>query len=919
MVDGQMTGLPTGIVTFLFTDIEGSTQLWERSPETAGRALARHDALIEALVTEHHGAVVRPRGEGDSRFAVFANAVDACTAAAAILTAFLDEPWETPDPLRIRMGLHTGIADLRMGDYYGTVVNRCARLRGIAHGGQSIVSLATARLVRDHLPDELELVDLGEHRLKDLSSPEHVFQIAAPRLPAEFPPLRSLSTIPNNLPVQLTEFVGREKETAEIQALLKDRRFITLIAPGGTGKTRLAIEVAARLSGAYRHGVFFIPLAPIQSADDILQTLSEAIQFSLSTETDPKTQMLNYLRTRQMLLVLDNCEHVVHGLSLVNDILENAPEITVLATSREKLNIHGETVYACSGFDFEPWKTVEAALESGAVQLFLQSARRADPDFRLDGGDLPHVVRIVRIVQGIPLGIILAAAWVDLLSAGEIAAEIERSLDFLETEQRGLPDRHRSIRAVFEYSWQLLDDGEKEIFKKLSVFRGGFTREAAQEIAGASLRSLAGLANKSLLVSNTETRRFEVHELLRQYAEEQLDRDRDLSRAAKTAHAEYFAGYAESLWEPLRYHRQIESLAAVEKDVENIRTAWRYLRVSGDFEMLDKFIEPIWYVYEIRGWYHAGVALFDETCEAFSALPDNRSLELVTARLACGKAWFLSLVGRPAEGLALVEANLDTVRRLGGPAQMMLPLQAYKINAFFLSKYEGVKAIAAETVEVAGIQNDRWLSALGNSWLGSAGLALGDFDEARRRAETALATFTELDENWASTWPSQVLAGVARAEGDTVRAREGYQLLLDSAERIGFQRGMQYTYNHLGSTLVLLGEYEQAQQNFLKSLQISSDIGQVREMLGAIFEIAATKFTVGDLPATLRLLAVILSHPARKQHYLFDQVSIGEKAETLRSRIEAQLDPAEYAPAWSAGRSRSLGDFVTELLVNQVP
>ena len=915
MVDEPMTGLPTGIVTFLFTDIEGSTRLWERSPETAGPALARHDALIEALVAEHDGAVVRPRGEGDSRFAVFANAVDACTAAAAIQTAFLDETWETPAPLRIRIGLHTGIADLRMGDYYGTVVNRCAWLRGIAHGGQSVVSLATARLVRDHLPDPLDLIDLGEHRLKDLSSPEHVFQLTAPRLPGDFPPLRSLSTIPNNLPVQLTEFVGREKETAEIQALLTTRRFITLIAPGGTGKTRLAIEVAARLSGAYRHGVFFIPLAPIQSADDILQTVSEAIQFSLSTETDPTTQMLNYLRTRQMLLVVDNCEHVVHGLSLVKDILETAPEITVLATSREKLNIHGETAYVCSGFEFESWKTVEAALESGAVQLFLQSARRADPDFRLDGEDLPHVIRIVRTVQGIPLGIILAAAWVDLLSAGEIAAEIERSLDFLETEQRGLPDRHRSIRAVFDYSWRLLDEGEQEIFEKLSVFRGGFTREAAAEVTGASLRSLAGLANKSLLVSNTETRRFEVHELLRQYAEEQLDGDGDLSRTAKTAHALYYAHFVASLWEPLRHHHQVESLAVVENDIENIRTAWRDLQMQGDYRTLDNFIDPIWYVYEIRGWYHAGLSLFEETRAAFSALPKTDGLELVTARLACGKAWFLSLVGRPAEGLELAEANLDTVRRLGGPSKMMLPLQSYKINAFFLSKYEGVKEIAAETVEVAGIQNDRWLSALGNSWLGSAGLALGDFDEARRRAETALATFTELDENWGSTWPSQVLAGVARAEGDTVRAREGYQLLLDSAERIGFQRGVQYTYNHLGSTLVLLGDYEGARDHFLKSLQISADIGQVREMLGAIFEIAGVQFALGELPSALEMLAMILAHPAGQQVYLFDQVSIKEKAEILRSRIEDRLDPAGYAAAWVSGRSKSLEGFTTELLV----
>jgi tetratricopeptide (TPR) repeat protein len=245
---------------------------------------------------------------------------------------------------------------------------------------------------------------------------------------------------------------------------------------------------------------------------------------------------------------------------------------------------------------------------------------------------------------------------------------------------------------------------------------------------------------------------------------------------------------------------------------------------------------------------------------------------------------------------------------------MMLPLQSYKINAFFLSKHVGVKETASETVAVAGLLGDSWLAALGNSWLASAEFALGNIDEARLRAELALAAFKELDENWGITWPSQVLAGVARAQGDAIRARAGYQVLLDSAERIGFRRGTQYTYNHLGSTFVMEGDHAGACANFLKSLQISADIGQVREMLGAIYEIAAVQFAVGDLPSALEMLAMIIAHPAGEQVYLFDRLTIREKADALRSSIEDRLDPDTYDAAWSAGRARPLEDFTNELL-----
>ncbi|MEK6256261.1 MAG: adenylate/guanylate cyclase domain-containing protein, partial [Chloroflexota bacterium] len=286
--------LPTGTITFLFTDIEGSTQLWEQAPEAAMLALTRHDEIIERVVTDNNGIVVKPRGEGDSRFAVFEQAKDGVSAAALIQLLFHAEAWGTPSPLKVRMSLHTGEANLRMGDYYGTVVNRAARLRSIGHGGQTLVSRATSELVKDALPSNAMLFDQGEHRLKDLSREEHVYQLNIEGVPADFPPLNSLSVIPNNLPAQLTEFIGREEEIKETQGLIKKTRLLTLVGPGGTGKTRLSLEIAADQAEYLRHGVFFVPLAPIHSSDFMVQAVAESIGLSLSTEEQPLLQLNNY-------------------------------------------------------------------------------------------------------------------------------------------------------------------------------------------------------------------------------------------------------------------------------------------------------------------------------------------------------------------------------------------------------------------------------------------------------------------------------------------------------------------------------------------------------------------------------------------------------------------------------------------------
>ncbi|MBT5772929.1 MAG: adenylate/guanylate cyclase domain-containing protein [Dehalococcoidia bacterium] len=536
-----MSDLPTGTVTFLFTDIEGSTRLWEDAEEPMRLAMVRHDEIVDGVVEECHGVNVSPRGEGDSRFIVFPDATEAVTAAIGLQRGLQAETWDLPRPIKVRIALHTGIADMRGGDYYGGAVNRSARLRSLAHGGQTVISGSTNELVQDTLPAGISLRDMGLHGLKDLTRPEHVFQVDAEDLVNEFPALKSLDAVRHNLPTQLTDLIGREREVVELTEYLRNGRLVTILAPGGTGKTRIAVDVAAEVSDDFPDGVFLVQLAPIASPEGIPQAIAEALDVSLSSDADMQQQLLDYLRAKQQLIVLDNFEHLAEAARLVPAMLEAAPGVKVLATSRIRLNVSSEVVYPLGGVDLD----AENLLESDAAQLFVTEASRAMPGFTLQPADEEPLRQILQLTQGTPLAIILAAAWVDTLPVREIAEEIARSVDFLETEQSDMPDRHRSMRAAFDYSWEMLGEEERKLFSQLSLFRGGFTRDAARAVAGASPRDLARLSNKSFLVANPDTGRFVVHELLRQYGEEMLTADQALCDETIASHVDFYVSFLE--------------------------------------------------------------------------------------------------------------------------------------------------------------------------------------------------------------------------------------------------------------------------------------------------------------------------------------------------------------------------------------
>ncbi|MGD2157615.1 MAG: adenylate/guanylate cyclase domain-containing protein [Anaerolineales bacterium] len=905
--------LPEGVVTFLFTDVEGSTRMFEQAPDAMLQALRQHDEAIDEAVIAHGGVPVRERGEGDSRFIVFANARDAVAGAAEMQRRLAAIDWATPKPLRVRAALHTGTADLRLGDYYGYAVNRAARLRGIAHGGQTIMSRSTWELVQDQLPEGVTVQDLGIHGLKDLTRPERVFQVNPDGLPDEFPPLTSLNTVPNNLPEQLTEFVGRQRELADSVRLIGETRLLTILAPGGTGKTRLAIQMAAEVSSDCPDGVFFVGFAGIGSNEAIVQTIAESLGVALSGDEDVRSQLLTYFAPRRQLLVLDNLEHLDGAAAMIAEILTAAPHVKVVTTSRSKLNLTGETVLSLSGLDIT-WDHPDEALQTSGAQLFIEVAKRANPSFALTTDDLDPLAEILRLVEGMPLGILLAAAWVDMLPIGEIAAEIGKSYDFLETEMRDVPDRQRSIRAVFDSSWNLLSPKEQDTFTALSVFRGGFSREAAEKVAGASLRGLASLVSKSLLTANPDTGRYEVHELLRQYAAAELERDGERQRQIRDSHAAFYADVMKEAPSLMSHGQQAKMFAMVERDIENIRSAWRHHIATVNARGAHKFILGLFMLYEIRGWYAASIALFNEALEL---LPEDSHDEDITALRALAsavKGYSLALLSQPE---AAVEAAAEPTELLARSSRLLdywIAVQCLAIALAYLGSGEEMAAQLDRAISRhESLDNRFWIASL-YDWRAFASAVAGDLNEASKFVELATQELGSVDEYWVTVWNLWLRAMIATYENRPQDAIDLYAEQVARCREISFVRGTMVSLEGLGEANVAAGRLEAAETAFIEGMAAAEKMGMVRDMLNMMTKVAKVRAQRGQLFEAVELLATVLSEPTSVHQPFTDSTPINEIASAALSELEGELDPDAYARAYASGAKRPYDEAAKQLL-----
>ena len=548
---------PSGTVTFLFSDIEGSATRWERDRDAMAAALARHDALMRATL-EARGAYIF-KTMGDSFCAAFAQPHQATAAASDAQRALAAEDFSTVEGVFVRMAVHTGTADERDGDYFGPVVNRVARLLAIGHGGQVLVSGTTADLLQVQMPPQFSLRDLGAHRLKDLAQPERVYQLVAPQLIEAFPALRSVDPFSNNLPLQLTSFVGREHELAEIKRLVQNNRLVTLVGAGGAGKTRCALQVGAELLEGFSDGVWLADFAPISDAS----VVSAEIARTLGIREEPHRPLLdtlqNYLSRRRLLLVLDNCEHVIgEARNVVVAILRGCPDIRILATSRESLGIGGEHIFRLPSLAVPPAgeaTTAQWALGYDAVALFTDRALAGNIRFAITDENAAHVTEICRRLDGIPLAIELAAARVKVLSPQQLAQKLDARFRVLTGGDRSALPRQQTLRATIDWSFDLLGERERALFRRLSIFAGGCSLQAATEICSGEemdewevLDSISSLADKSLVLVESfgDDQWYRMLVTIREYG---LERLAEASEAEATAgkHARFYATFVQEL------------------------------------------------------------------------------------------------------------------------------------------------------------------------------------------------------------------------------------------------------------------------------------------------------------------------------------------------------------------------------------
>lgn len=718
----------------------------------------------------------------------------------------------------------------------------------------------------------------------------------------------------HNLPSQTTPFVGRHRELAEISDLLADPecRLLTILAPGGMGKTRLAVAAAHAQIGRFAHGVIFVPLAPRSDACDIVTAIAENIGFSFYGELLPAQQLLGFLRDRSLLLVLDNFEHMLPGALFVADLVRDSPDLRVLTTSRERLNLQGETVYALRGLDFPNEQSPQRVESYAAVKLIMQTAHRIRPDFELQTGDLIYLARICRLTAGMPLAIELAVGWLDILSLEHIANELKQGIDILDTNLRDLPERHRSIRATFEHTWRRLTDDERMVFGRLSVFRGGFTLPAAQAVAGANARHLRGLAQKAL-IQTEGNERYAIHELLRQFGAAKLAETDELP-TVRARYATFFADFMQARQSELFTDQQLVALDRIGADFENICWAWNVLVDQHAFDELPKLLDGLWFFLDVHSRSQEGIDLFETTIHILQSLSPSDVTELALARLWARQAWFYNDIGLSEKAEETAEAAIRLLDRHDSPADRLVAFHALAMIYRFRGEREKLRRMAETGYELARKMMDRYWEAHNLILLShSARLFHEDAEAVLRPLRQARVIYARLGNPWG------MVLSYATEAGSAYEARDYEQVKHSSAQCQGLAKAFGSAY-FLGTSAVYLGlaascqeDYAQAWRWLHQSLRTFWDAGYAHFVPGPLLGMARLLLHEGKAEVAVEILALLDRHPGyRGYSALFENGPA--QLDTLRVELEARLGRDRFAAAWTGGRERKLSNLVDQLL-----
>jgi predicted ATPase/class 3 adenylate cyclase/DNA-binding CsgD family transcriptional regulator len=707
--------LPTGTVTLVLADVEGSTRLWETQPEQMTAAMARMNRVVSDTIATHSGVRPVEQGEGDSFVAAFARASDAVACALELQRAPLA-------PIRLRIGIHTGEIQLRdEGNYAGPTINRTARLRDLGHGGQTLLSGATEALVLDGLPDDVWLSDLGTHSLRDLPRPERVMQLCHPDLVNDFPPLRvAKAVISQRLPVQFTSFVGRDADIAQVRDLVTQNRLVTLTGAGGVGKTRMAIQIAGQSVNEFADGIWYVDLAPITDPDLVAITTARALGLPDQPGRSPMETLARFVAERQMLVVLDNCEHLLDACAaLVLALLGSCPQLKLLTTSREPIGVAGEL----------SWRVPSLPLADKAIELFLDRAYRARPDFDVNDQNAVTVAEICRRLDGVPLAIELAAARVRVLSLAEILDSLHDRFRLLTGGARTAVRRQQTLRASVDWSHALLTEPERVLFRRLAAFIGGFDLDGAQSVCGGGdveryqvLDQLALLVDKSLVVADESGNRtrYRLLETVRQYALEKLGESGEAD-AMRTGHRDYYTALAAKLDLPAdKDYEQL--LEQAETEIDNLRAAFGWSHENSDIELalaLASSLQPLW---QGRGRIREGLTWFD------TALADDNSPRATVAAEVRARALadhaMLALWAGAADIAEQAQESLAIAREIDDPSLLARALTACAYIAAY--NFEMATPYFAEAVDLARELGDPWRLSQILAAQAAAALAVGD-------------------------------------------------------------------------------------------------------------------------------------------------------------------------------------------------
>lgn len=831
--------LPTGTVTFLFTDIEGSTRLVERLGERSGALFDRHDAVVRRVIEDHRGVVIRI--EGDSFFAVFSSASDAFSAAVEAQRALQSETWGD-NPVWVRMGLHTGEGTLGGADYHGLDVHRAARIAAVANGGQIVLSEATKVLLGGHDRPGVSIRDLGFHLLKDLPGREHLFDVDVDGIRASFPPVRTVDAVPNNLPAQLTSFIGRREHVESVLRLLSSRRFVTLTGPGGTGKTRLSLQVAAEGAGAHE-GVYFVPLAAIAEADLVLPTVVATL--GLRIEEDYLARLSEYLHDKRWLLVLDNFEQVLDAGSDIAALVAACPGLTALVTSRAPLRVSGEQEYAVPPLEApSSGSDPDELLGYEAVALFVDRAVAANPGFRLDAGNAGTVCKLTEKLDGLPLALELAAARTNLLPPAAILDRLAGELGVLSGGRRDAPERQRTIRATIAWSYDLLDAPARKLFEDLAVFVGGAELEAIEAVAGGpDVLDLLGVVVQQSLVQRRQEGgrfRFSMLETIRQFAAERLAARADADDVRRR-HLAQVLELAKASEPRLTGPEGAEWLGRLDRDLDNIRAALGWAIESGRGDEASELSGSLWRYWHMRGLLQEG----RERAAAVLGIPGLADAARLRALEAAGGLAYWQ--ADEAAASLHYDAAVDIARRLGDRVALAHTLYNASFGRIVGIDTEGMAVRLEESLSLYRELGDRAGVAKVMWGMGTLHMFSDDLEAAFDDFSAALAEYEILNDPFMKGWTHRNLGALLVKMDDLPAARSHVASGLRVFSEVGDVSGIVFhlrdfvelslAEGHDRRALVLLGAVEAYLARFPVGLAVSGpnalpDIGLVVDDLG---------------------------------------------------------------------------------------